>query len=85
MPTERLIYGTEVLSYNNPEHEGRIVPNECYVDAAANNKPGDTLCHFAGAPGCGRVVYVITRIDATGVYGHEVENTIRELDPFEVI
>jgi hypothetical protein len=42
---------------------------------------GTTCCVFAGAPGTGRVVYY--RVTETRAY--EIENTIRELAPWEVI
>jgi len=46
---------------------------------------GQTIVSWAGAPGCGRSVAVITRIDEEGYWGYEIENTIRELEPWETI
>ena len=48
-------------------------------------KPGDHCVIWAGAPGIGRVVYRVTRLDEKGLWGVEVENTIRELDPSECV
>ena len=50
-----------------------------------DKKVGDILVCHAGAPGIGCVIYRITRIDDEFVYGFEVQNTIRILDPDEVI
>lgn len=64
--------------------EGREIEYDLYNTTKAHKKIGDILMHWAGAPGTGYVKYQITRIDDTGVYGIEIENTIRELDPSEV-
>lgn len=91
MTKEVCIYPSQVLSYNWPEGDkrhgklGRIIDNDCYLNAVKKRKVGDTTYAFAGAPGTGRIVHRITRIDAEGVYGVEIENTIRELRPSEVI
>jgi hypothetical protein len=52
------------------------VAYDIYEEAVRTRKVGDFLVHSAGAPGVGHVKYQITRIDSTGVYGIEVENTI---------
>lgn len=47
-------------------------------------KRGDALVTWAGAPGTGRTVYRITRVDQRGVWGVEVSDTARVLSPQEV-
>lgn len=47
-------------------------------------KVGEIHCVWAGAPGTGRWVGRITRVDETGAWAEEIENTIRELEPWEV-
>lgn len=44
-------------------------------------KLGDSFVCDAGAPGMGRVVYYVTKIDEDGIWGYEIENTIREMEP----
>lgn len=46
---------------------------------------GEELVFHAGAPGIGRQVIEITAIDEDGIWGIEKSNTIRVLDPSEVI
>lgn len=85
---EKRIYPPTCWSYNGPDgpmDEPVEKPYECYLHTVATKKVGDTLCAYAGAPGTGRVVHRITRIDETGVYGIVIENTIRELEPWEVM
>ena len=50
-----------------------------------DKKVGDDLFCSAGAPGVGHVIYRITHIADAWVYGYEIENTIRMLDPEDVI
>ena len=89
MPAEKLIYPPTVWSYNWPEGDPRHgevcreVPYDIYLDLVGRPLPYRT-CAFAGGPGTGRVVTEITRVDETGAYGYEVENTIRELQEWEV-
>lgn len=89
--TEVLVYPPKVWSYNWPDGDprhgkvGRYKPYDCYEKAVAENAPGDILVAYAAAPGTGHVKHRITRIDETGVYGVEIENTMRILDPSEVI
>jgi hypothetical protein len=79
MAREKLIYPPKVVDGNGGRKD-----YDCYLDAVKTKKVGDLVCAWAGAPGTGRHVQRITRIDATGVYGVTVENTIRELEPWEV-
>ena len=75
MSTEKLIYPMRCIRY-----EGDIsveVPYELYLITMRENKVGDKLVHYAGAPGSGKQVLEITRMDDTGVYGKEISNTIR--------
>lgn len=44
---------------------------------------GERVVHEAGAPGIGRTVYLITRVDAGGVWGTVEEDTVRVLAPWE--
>lgn len=82
----KLIYPKTVFSYNWPEgdprhlKEGRMVPNELYEQAVV----GKAECIWAGAPGTGRILYLITRKDERGAWGIVLEDTIRELRPSEV-
>ena len=57
------------------------------VDCLDDKDVGDKVFCIAGAPGVGHVIYKITHIDkiAGWVYGYEIENTMRVLDPSEVI
>jgi hypothetical protein len=77
--SEVLLYGPEVLTYNDPEHpDGIVVPSEMYEDAMYNHKVGDIVRHEVGAPGIGYVKYRITRMDETGIYAVVVKSTARE-------
>ena len=67
---ERCVYPPKV--YQGQQE----VDYECYLHARETKKVGDTLFASAGAPGVGHRIDRITRIDETGVYGVEVENTI---------
>lgn len=59
--------------------EGEKVVSDVFKDWS-KKKPGDHVVIFAGAPGSGKVVYEITRITPSAVYGFEVSNTIRSGD-----
>lgn len=50
-------------------------------------QPDQELVFYAAAPGVGKQVYRITHIDRPGrcIYGILVEDTIRILEPWEVI
>jgi hypothetical protein len=76
---EQLIYSPIVY-----DGEGNAKLSESFYQAVRNYVVGGTVTQHAGAPGIGSVTYEITRIDQTGVYGKEIENTIRELTPEEV-
>jgi NADPH-dependent curcumin reductase CurA len=56
-----------------------------WLVASWKKKVGDTVVVFAGAPGIGRIVYRVTRIDADGVFGFVVENSIEVLDPSDCV
>lgn len=56
------------------------VENPAWVAA----RVGDRNTVWAGAPGIGKMVYEITRKDKDGCYGRILENTMRELYPWEV-
>ena len=45
---------------------------------------GERIVHEAGAPGIGRTIYIITRIDGDGVWGLVEEDTVRVMEPWEV-
>lgn len=79
--TYEQIYAPKV--YTTPGMD-EPVDSELYLKAKAENKVGDEVTHHAGAPGTGYVTWRITRIDDTGVWGFQVENTVRELEPSEV-
>ncbi len=91
---EKLIYPTQVFSYNHLDNDGhalpghgevgRMVPYDCYLDTMANREVGDILVHHASGPGVGVCKIRITRMDETGVYGIEEFNSIRELTAAEV-
>jgi hypothetical protein len=87
--TEELIYPPTVYTYSRPGggpplEEPVEIPYGCYADTMARSKVGDPVVQHASAPGTGCVVYRITRMDATGVYGEEIFNNVRELTPEEV-
>lgn len=75
-----LLYPPTVWSTNTERArasgEPECIPYECYVNAVRNNKVGDVVRAWAGAPGVGHITHRITRIDETGVYAIEIENTI---------
>lgn len=81
---EERVYPPRVWSRNTEKAqatgEAEEIDYECYLDARANKKVAYLLVGHAGAPGIGRVVHRITRMDDTGVYGVEIENTIRVMD-----
>lgn len=79
----RLIYSPTVYRHTGESFEE--VPCESYLDAVANKKVGDVITIHAGAPGCGYVKYRITSIDDEGVCGIVIEDTVRELEAWEVI
>lgn len=81
--TEVLIYPPKVYHYENGKPVE--VDYKLFTESRWSKKAGDKIVSFAAAPGCGRIVHQITRIDDTGIYGIEIENTIRELKPEEVI
>lgn len=80
------LYPPTVITYNDPSDGITPVEIPCtsYLEAVANQKVGDIIRHYAGAPGTGYVDYRITRIDKTGVYASIVRNTMRELQAWEV-
>lgn len=80
---EVLVYPPTCVRYVNGEPKS--VDYDCYVEAMDNRKVGDVVTAYAGAPGTGHISHRITRMDTSGVYGVVVENTMRELDPSEVI
>ena len=45
---------------------------------------GDRIFTHASAPGCGEVVYEITKINSRGIWGKVIDSTVRELEPWEV-
>jgi len=89
------LYSPKVWSYNHLDQNGhalpghghfcREVPYSVYQDSVKNNKVGDIVRAHASSPGIGFVDHRITRIDETGVYAVEVNNTIRELTKEDVI
>ena len=48
-------------------------------------KIGDDIYCQAGAPGCGHCVYHITRIENGNIYAVITEDTIRVMEPWEVV
>lgn len=92
---ETLLYPPTVWCSNHESHghgcgkaqgDGMCeVPYDLYIDAVQNKKVGDKTFATAGGPGVGHVIHQITRIDKTGVYAIEIENTIRELTIEEVM
>lgn len=81
---EELIYPPKVLRYDQ-HGVGHIVDYELYAETIRTKKVGDLLVAYAGAPGTGRIVRQITRMSYSGIYGVTVEDSIRELEPWEVM
>lgn len=85
----------DLVDYDNPslvgpQHwppPGKKVEEKIILSAKdiGDKKVGDNLFCQAGAPGVGHVIYKITRIDENWVHGFVIENTVRVLDPDEVI
>lgn len=84
MSQEKLIYPPTVYQYTSRD-EGAEIPYSLYEDAMARKAVGDTIQHDAGGPGIGSIRYRITRMDATGVYGEVLFNTMREMTPEEAM
>jgi len=51
--------------------------NEEYDEYYGKYKPGMYHKSWAGAPGIGHVLHVVTRNDESGLWGRQIENTIR--------
>ena len=83
--TETRIYGPHCWQAETLDGPLRKIANASYVDAMATMIVGDEISMFAAAPGTGRMVYKITRMDESGVFGVITENTMRDLHPSEVI
>lgn len=87
MNKERKIYPRRVITYNAPHSDGDTpveIDNELYLETVRTKKVGDLVVAHAGAPGTGRLVERITRIADDAIYGVVVEDTIRDLKPWEV-
>lgn len=56
-----------------------------HCDEWRNLKVGDDVFCQAGAPGCGHCIYRITRIENGNIYAVVTENTIRVMEPWEVV
>jgi hypothetical protein len=63
-PKEELIH--QPLVYTGA---GVEIKNPLYIDSIENREVGEKLVEWEGAPGIGRHVYLITRMDGSGVYG----------------
>lgn len=72
---ERLIDSRETFTFYDNAPGGFMSPNAHYRNYAV----GDIVTHFVAAPGTGRVVYRVTRIDDKGAWGVVVEDTVREM------
>ncbi len=74
-PDEVLIYPPRVFAYG-PVKDGTktVVDYDKYMETRNQRIVGDYLEHFCNPPGLGKIVYRITRMDETGVYGFVVEN-----------
>ena len=70
MPKEQLLYPARIYSAEELDN----IP-----------EPGQIHRVFAGAPGIGHHDYYISRRDEQGIWGWSIENTIRELQPWETI
>ena len=82
---EVLVVCRRVYSYN--ESDGSDGKTPVAVDRSADcdrYAANDLHVAYLAAPGTGRVTHRVTRVDERGVWGVEVENTGRELQPWEV-
>lgn len=52
--------------------------------ARMNDLRGRRKSFDVAAPGTGRISYVITKVDESGVWGRMIENTVRELTAADV-
>jgi len=94
-PMEIKLYSPTVWSYNHLDQNGhalpghghvcREIPYSIYQETVKNRKVGDVIRSYAGAPGIGYVEHRITKIDETGVYAVEIENTVKELTADDVM
>lgn len=80
--TDKLIYSRWTYRFENPEDEEPTRIDES--EYCSQYSPGDTYVTFAGAPGCGRTVYEVTRVDEDGIWGVVQSDTVRILTPGEV-
>jgi len=76
-----LVLSRTAFRYN--EHD-RIVPVDC-SNEVDELRVGEKFAVEAGAPGCGRIVYRIVRVDRDGAWGFVLSNTMRELTLADVI
>lgn len=70
-------------SFNKQDGSDGITPVQIESEAY-KHEVGDQIVSWAGAPGCGRRIEVVTHKDERGVRTREVSNTIRELTEWEV-
>ncbi len=79
-PTEELIHQPRVYTGAGVEIE-----NPLYIDSMEGRKVGEKIVQWEGAPGIGRHVYLITRMDGSGVYGiKEGETGVESPDPTDL-
>lgn len=77
----------EIMAREGPTYEPAGSENRVKVDRSdeiAKYKIGAKFAAEVAAPGTGRIVYRITRIDVHGMCGVVIEDTSRDLRPDEV-
>ena len=75
MARTKLIFPRHVYTFRPAGSDNRVEVDRS--DEVALYAVGDTLTAWAGAPGVGRIVYRVTKVDDAGLWGVVVENTIR--------
>lgn len=85
MEQEVLIATPVAYSFNEWDGSDGKTPVKIPCSFYGMYEVGDITFSDAAAPGTGRIVHRVTRKDETGLYGVVVENTIREMEPWEVM
>lgn len=80
---EQQITPMYVYSYNRDDGSNGDTPVKKISYTWRKYRVGDTAVFSAAAPGCGQQTFIITRKDDSGLYGIEIENTMRVMSPEE--
>lgn len=82
MAKEKIIIDRKVWQFHSDNNEPTEVDQTEWIERYKNQ---EFFVVHAGAPGIGRTVYKITKETEEGLWGIQVENTVRVLEPHECI